>query len=825
MADFFGSPTGYYSEADKGDTYNPGANSPIPGDPNTGYWPLLGLTSTGSGSKAIYVGSFSSTSDSDFFIIDIDGGSNNWNGSLPADAGFLIKITPAISGGEIQLEGRLVDYAYIDDFGPYGGRTVASSATGTVLVFNDDWMYQWSQGFRGTAPYDYALAFQVQSYGYVGGYTIEIYRGSVGDDTDPPNIASSTPGDNATNFPVNSDIVLTFNEEIQKGAGTIQLYKNGGEPVAATITFSFDKVTINPNSTLAANTGYYITIGPNAVLDKAGNAFPAITSSTGFNFTTGPAPTGVDLTVTLHNINTDLGIGGYSTTTTAGGSVIFDYEILNSGATASGAGTIGYYLSTDPTITTGDRLIVTGNLFNAVPGGGSSGRAGSTIKLPTDIGPGTYYLGVIVDKDNAVSETNENNNASVAKQITIAQQHGGHSYAFVSAGEGMSWTEAQEAAAAMGGYLVNITSQAENTFVHQTVLSGRFVNFPDVVYLGGERASQGSAVWRWDDGPEQGQAFGYTNWSSGEPNNNGGSENVLVMYSDGTWNDTVDNYSFAVGYVVEFNAADDFADRISDTASPIGQLAIGTSKAGFIEIADDRDFFKITLASATKYHFVLSGQDGGGGSLNNPHLWLHDSKGKVLAQNGDIISGSNLDAQITFATKKAGIYYLQAAGFDIAETGSYQLTATAIAPEINVSGNGINIADNDLSAETGDGTAFGNVGHGSTVVHSFTVSNTGNDALTISNLKIPKGFALVETLSTSIAPGQSDTFQVRVDTSKIGTKTGSISFKTNDLDETPFNFALSANVIQASSTVHQDGAGNASLPSLIGVAAFEFNLM
>jgi len=62
---------------------------------------------------------------------------------------------------------------------------------------------------------------------------------------------------------------------------------------------------------------------------------------------------------------------------------------------------------------------------------------------------------------------------------------------------------------------------------------------------------------------------------------------------------------------------------------------------------------------------------------------------------------------------------------------------------------------------------------------------------------VPAGYTLTEALATSLAPGASDTFTVRLDTSVIGVKTGEISFANNDADENPFNFTITGTVATA----------------------------
>ena len=59
---------------------------------------------------------------------------------------------------------------------------------------------------------------------------------------------------------------------------------------------------------------------------------------------------------------------------------------------------------------------------------------------------------------------------------------------------------------------------------------------------------------------------------------------------------------------------------------------------------------------------------------------------------------------------------------------------------------------------------------------------------------MPEGFTIVEGLSPTLGPGQSDTFTVRLDTDTRGIKAGNITFTTNDPDENPFTFAITGTV-------------------------------
>jgi hypothetical protein len=85
----------------------------------------------------------------------------------------------------------------------------------------------------------------------------------------------------------------------------------------------------------------------------------------------------------------------------------FTYE--NEGETTQTV-KIGFYISTNSTISTGDTLFATGTVTEAR---GNVHSINSTVTLPNNLNSGqTYYLGVIIDYDNQVSEVDGSNNAA-----------------------------------------------------------------------------------------------------------------------------------------------------------------------------------------------------------------------------------------------------------------------------------------------------------------------------------------------------------------------------------------------------------------------------
>ncbi|HYO07770.1 MAG TPA: PA14 domain-containing protein, partial [Tepidisphaeraceae bacterium] len=99
---------------------------------------------------------------------------------------------------------------------------------------------------------------------------------------------------------------------------------------------------------------------------------------------------------------------------------------------------------------------------------------------------------------------------------------------------------------------------------------------------------------------------------------------------------------------------------------------------------------------------------------------------------------------------------------------------------------------------SGESINFGSATVGSTgpsVI--FTVTNEGNGTMTLGDVTLPEGYALVEGLSTTLAAGASDTFTVRLDASVEGVRSGSIVLASNDLAATSFTFAITGTVTPA----------------------------
>lgn len=91
----------------------------------------------------------------------------------------------------------------------------------------------------------------------------------------------------------------------------------------------------------------------------------------------------------------------------------------------------------------------------------------------------------------------------------------------------LSWTAAEDDCVAMGGHLVEITSQSEDDFVQSLGGGGTHIGLNDI-------DTEGVHVWISSGNLASGT---FTNWNGGEPSNSGGGEDCVEISGLGKWND------------------------------------------------------------------------------------------------------------------------------------------------------------------------------------------------------------------------------------------------------------------------------------------------
>jgi hypothetical protein len=154
-------------------------------------------------------------------------------------------------------------------------------------------------------------------------------------------------------------------------------------------------------------------------------------------------------------------------------------------------------------------------------------------------------------------------------------------------------------------------------------------------------------------------------------------------------------------------------------------------------------------------------------------------------------AGANLaDVQIKFQQ-----YDNWAAPNDGREFDNIQVLSTIPVPEMEVRGNGIVIADNDLVPAAADGTEYGTVSTGGSVTRTFTINNTGTSALNLT--AVPRvqligsaDFTVIAQPASPVAAGGTTTFQVRFAPTGSGLKIAMVRIASNDGDENPYEFNI-----------------------------------
>ncbi|NBQ69869.1 MAG: hypothetical protein EBU46_14025, partial [Nitrosomonadaceae bacterium] len=108
-----------------------------------------------------------------------------------------------------------------------------------------------------------------------------------------PQLIVSNPWDNFTEFPVDQNIELYFNEQIKPGSSGNIFISNGSDTRtiaindASQVTFDgFNGISINPAADLVPNTNYSIRIDSGAVTDVSGHTYAGINDDTTLNFST-----------------------------------------------------------------------------------------------------------------------------------------------------------------------------------------------------------------------------------------------------------------------------------------------------------------------------------------------------------------------------------------------------------------------------------------------------------------------------------------------------------------------------------------------------------
>jgi hypothetical protein len=147
-------------------------------------------------------------------------------------------------------------------------------------------------------------------------------------------------------------------------------------------------------------------------------------------------------------------------------------------------------------------------------------------------------------------------------------------------------------------------------------------------------------------------------------------------------------------------------------------------------------------------------------------------------------------------------------------------------PEIALTGNNQLIPNNAASPTTANNTDFGNISAGSMTTRTFTISNAGPAALTISGISLTGAnageFTLVNApaFPLTLAANGTQTITVQFAPAAVGLRTATLNVLSNDFDESTYSFALRGVALNATGIAALAGGSAVKLyPNPTGDAA------
>jgi methionine-rich copper-binding protein CopC len=241
-------------------------------------------------------------------------------------------------------------------------------------------------------------AISIERFQFADGLrTLAELAGGTATDTTAPQLQSLSPVDNNTAVAVGANLIVSFNEPIKIGTGTLTVFNADGSVFrsiaitdATQISVNGQQATINPGIDLVAGRGYYVNWSAGAFTDLAGNPHAGLTGSTAWNFSTGSSDNTAPRVVSLTPADDAAQV-------TAGADLVlrFDEPVL------AGSGNIVIRAGTQvlQTIAIGDtaQVSISGSTVTINPG--ADLPAGAAISVTVDAGAlrdaaGNAYAGI-----------------------------------------------------------------------------------------------------------------------------------------------------------------------------------------------------------------------------------------------------------------------------------------------------------------------------------------------------------------------------------------------------------------------------------------------
>ena len=277
------------------------------------------------------------------------------------------------------------------------------------------------------------------------------------------------------------------------------------------------------------------------------------------------------------------------------------------------------------------------------------------------------------------STANDSENSQSINGFTYKGSFEGNDYYISNSAQ--DYSDALSSATNVGGYLASISSEDENNFIRDNVLSGgqqAWIGYYQDTSAADYSEPAGGWVWA------SGENSTYTNWASGEPNNQcipQGEDNV-VMYSSGLWNDGCPDNDAKV-FVLEVAQSNVDQDLITylwtNDNTDIGLAEAGNGNIDSFTATNtttDPIIANITVTSVYTYNGVsCEGESETFTITVNPSPQVEFSEDDQFITSGE----TSTEVNLTSSTENVSISWTAVA--DIGIQGLENLTGTNSIPE------------------------------------------------------------------------------------------------------------------------------------------------
>lgn len=303
---------------------------------------------------------------------------------------------------------------------------------------------------------------------------------------------------------------------------------------------------------------------------------------------------------------------------------------------------------------------------------------------------------------------------------------------------------------------------------------------------------------------------------------NGGAANVTVAAGGVTvlTNDGSSTTAAGVGVNDFFNVSGGGAAEMEITGNSI-EIADGDTSPN---TTDHTDFGTVSVDSGTIVRaFTINNFGCSSLSLTgaSPYVSISGSSDFTLTAipSGTIGTSGSTTFEITFDPGALGT---QTATVSIANDDSdenpynFEIEGFGAEQEINIQGGSplTNITNGDASPSAAEGTIIGSTSTGTPITSTFTIQNVGDADLTIGAISFSgtdtADFSLSSSPATPITGLGSTTFTVSFDPqgASLTTRNAVISIVNNDINESPYTFALQGTAITPIPEINVVGNGN-----------------